>query len=164
MNTQTSLSNLMDWYTTMLQVIQSLSNEEIQSTLKTILERGKLHVEALSRNPDDLKQEIDQYLQNNNPFEWNKNPPPNSKEERVEKDWEQHDNLTLFAMLLGNKELLKKWGVDYPLGLNGPGLADASKEYINVLIDVMSKCEVATQKQYYDYLINQLKAHPTMKK
>ena len=158
-----SLLNLFEWYTTMLQVIQSLSNEDIQSKLKTILEKGKFHAEALSKNPDELRKEIDQYLQENKPFEWNRNQPINSNETRVDKDWEQHDNLTLFAMLLGSKELLKEWGVDYPLNPTGPGLADTSKKYIEALEQVKSHCDVSAQQEYYDYLIQQLKSHPRMK-
>ncbi len=161
---QVSLRDLFDWYKTMLQFIQSLNlNSDIQPQIKESLKKGKFYAEELLNNPDKLKNEIDQYLRQNYPFEWNRDKSGCYDETRVEKDWEQHDNLTLFAMLLNSKEFLNKWGVDYPLGANGPGLADPSQTYINRLEAVKNRCEEA-QKQYYEYLINELSSHPNMAK
>lgn len=155
---QLSIMELINWFTTMLKVIQPLKGD-IQTKLKDILEKGRLHAEALSEQPDKLKQEIDLYFQQNKPFEWNRDNSSNSIDVRVEKDWEQHDTLTLFAMLLNSKDILKKWGVDYPLNVGGPGLADSSRKYIDLLKKVRDNCGVKSQKEYYDYLINQLSSH-----
>lgn len=154
-----SLPNLVEWYTSMLQAIQFLSNTDVHSKLKNCLETGKLHAEALSNNPNELRREIEQYLQENRPFEWNRNRSARLAEDRAEKDCKQHDNLTIFAMLVGNKELLKKWGVDYPLSPTGPDLADASRAYIEALEKARDLCNTASQREYYNYLIEQLNSH-----
>lgn len=156
---QLSLVDLVEWYTAMLRVAQSL-NGNINIKLGGILEQGKFHADKLLSNPEELKQEIDQYLQKNRPFEWNRGRKSNKAND--EKDWEQHDNLTLFALLLGSKSLLKEWGVDYPLGTSGPGLADPSETYIKSLEEVKEGCEVEAQKEYYEYLIAELRRHPRM--
>jgi hypothetical protein len=162
-----SLLDLLKWYTTMLQAIQPLSDSDVKSKLKNRLETGKLHVEALlnnlPHNPDQLRKEIEQDFEKNRPFEWNRNQPNRLDETRVEKDWEQHEELTILAILLGSKEFLKTWGVDYPLSCDGSGLADASRSYIENLRMVKDRCAEAIQIEYYDYLIEQLKSHAQMR-
>lgn len=158
-----SLESLLKLYIHLLQVIQSLNDSDAQSKLKNCLETGKLHAEALSNHPDELRKEIDQYFEENRPFEWNRNQPIRLDETRVKKDWEQHEQLTVFAMLLNSREFLKKWGVDYPLGDNGSGLAGDLRNYIEFLEDIKNQYTEAPQIEYYDYLIEQLKLHPRMR-
>jgi ribosomal protein L11 methylase PrmA len=147
----------------MLQAIQPLSDSDVKSKLKNRFEKGKLHVEALLSNSDQLRKEIEQDFEKNRPFEWNRNQPNRLDETRVEKDWEQHEELTICAMLLNSKEFLKKWGVDYPLSRDGSGLANASRRYIENLERAKDQCAEAIQREYYEYLIEQLNSHPRMR-
>jgi hypothetical protein len=153
--TPLSLEDLVKWYTDMLDVVQKL-DPSIKERLKTILEKSKYHADALLRSPELLKQQIDEYLLSIKPFEWNRDKKQNPA--NAERDWKQHDNLIILAMLLGDKSILKEWGVDYPLKADGPGLADPSQNYIQNLEEVSKGCTEG-QKVYYDYLIAELQNH-----
>ncbi|MEM1251425.1 MAG: hypothetical protein AAGI69_03245 [Cyanobacteria bacterium P01_H01_bin.21] len=157
-----SLTDVINWYTNMLAAIPLIKNPAIQPNLEKILREGQFHAKELAQNPDILVGEIHQYLSKSLPFEWNRNQSGRMNRHRVEQDWKQHDELTLFAMLVGPKygqTLLLEWGVNYPLGPNGPGLADPSKNYIQALESVAANCTVEAQRDNYTYLISQLKFH-----
>lgn len=152
---QLSLIELAEWYKAMLEAVKLL-NKDIKEKLEGILTRGKLQVEEVLGSPSKLKNEIDHYVQGAQPFEWNRGNHGRLIRANIKKDWEQHEYLTIFAMILGDESFLKKWGVDYPLNAGGPGLANPSNEYIEVLEGAKEKCHSATHKQYYQYLIKEL--------
>jgi len=94
---QLSLVELAEWYKAMLEAVQLLNlNNDIKSKLKGILMKGNLYIEELASSPIKLKSEIDQYLQEAQPFEWNRGNGERLVEDNIEKDWDQPIVRTVF--------------------------------------------------------------------
>lgn len=155
-----SLTDLVRWYEEMLQSTELLSSDpSLKSRIEKIVRIQKNHIDSILAPSRSLQQELNDYFSDpaNRPFEWNRNSSKNGSNE--EKDWEQHDHLTICAMLLGDtklgEELILKWGINYPMD-NGPGLSQPNQKYIETLKRGMAYSQSAKQTYYYQFLIDNL--------
>jgi hypothetical protein len=136
----------------------------LKQQIKAIFNAAKAHVENLSGLQTEYAEVVESYLEAKPPFEWNRNQrtmPVQDLEQdpKFNQDIEQYQTLIEYSLFANDIRycILKKWGIDYPFSLQGPGLAQPNSEYIDVLAHIRDNNASETQKPYYNYIIENLR-------
>ncbi len=146
-------------------VLDTLKSSPIEDSLKektkAIFNMARINYEDLSQLQTKYTEIVDLYLEASPPFQWNLNQTrvANPREdENFKKDINQYQTLIEYSLFAKdtNYDILKKWGIDYPFGSQGPGLSQSKDTYRTLLENIRDNDASEIEKPYYTYLIENL--------
>lgn len=136
--------------------------DSLKEKIKSFLNETRTQKQGFNELQTKYAKIVDSYLKASPPFQWNLNQTrvanPN-QDPNFEKDITQYQTLIEYSLFANDTNycILKEWGIDYPFGLQGPGLSQSKDKYRRVLEDIRDNDASTIEKPYYTYLIENLK-------